>query len=337
MKILIIAPAWVGDMIMAQVLFKVLAQQPASPELTVVAPNLTAALAMRMAEISDVATLDVGHGQLGLKTRYQLAKGLRSEHYDQAIVLPNSWKSALVPFWAKIPKRTGWLGESRYWVLNDWRRLDKVAYPLMIQRFAALALPVAVSLPEPLPYPSLQVDQVNQQQLLQTLNLNTQKPILILCPGAEFGPAKRWPPAHFAAVAEHYVTQGGQAWILGSPKEQPAADALLAAVAKKYRAFVMNLAGRTQLLEAVDLMALADHVVTNDSGLMHLAAAVGRRVIAVFGSTSPDFTPPLSALSQVVNTDIACRPCFQRICPLEHRQCLTQLRPEQVIARFTDH
>ena len=196
-KILVIGPAWVGDMIMAQVLFKCLVAEYSHLELTVVAPKSTVALAQRMPEVSRVLALDVAHKQLGLGVRYRFAKRLRFEAFDQAIVLPNSWKSALVPFWARIKVRTGWLGESRYGLLNDHRRLDKAAYPLMIQRFAALAFPVDsglsdldrsnLGLPDSLPFPVLSVDSDAQFQALERLGLQSGRPIMVVCPGAEFG------------------------------------------------------------------------------------------------------------------------------------------------------
>ncbi len=343
-KILVIGPAWVGDMIMAQVLFKCLVAEYSHLELTVVAPKSTVALAQRMPEVSRVLALDVAHKQLGLGVRYRFAKRLRFEAFDQAIVLPNSWKSALVPFWARIKVRTGWLGESRYGLLNDHRRLDKAAYPLMIQRFAALAFPVDsglsdldrsnLGLPDSLPFPVLSVDSDAQFQALERLGLQSGRPIMVVCPGAEFGPAKRWPVEYFAQVSEWYLERGGQVWVLGSPKESKDADALRLAVAESARGQLFNLAGKTSLLEAVDLMALASVVISNDSGLMHVAAALGRPVVALFGSTSPDFTPPLGPENtiKIVATNEPCRPCFQRTCPLGHLNCLTRLMPDQVVS-----
>ena len=334
MNILAIAPAWVGDMIMAQVLFKLLAAEHSNLALTVVAPKATLALARRMPEVTEGVELAVAHKQLGLGLRYRLGKQLRAQAFDQAIVLPNSFKSALVPFWARAKVRTGWLGESRYGLLNDWRRLDKSAYPLMIQRFAALGVPAGATLPAELPFPCLQVDSDAQFQVMERLGLQTGRPILVVCPGAEFGPAKRWPVEYFAQVAEWHIERGGQVWVLGSPKESNDAEALRLAVADSARDALFNLAGKTTLLEAVDLMALASVVVSNDSGLMHLAAALGRPVVAVFGSTSSGFTPPLGPDNKIniVSTDEPCRPCFQRKCPLGHLNCLKQLMPDQVVA-----
>ena len=185
MNVLIIAPAWVGDMIMSQVLYKVLEGLHQNLQLTVVAPAQTAVLAMRMPEVMGVETLPVGHGELGFWVRYQLGKKLSREAYNQAFVLPNSLKSALVPFWAGIQKRTGWRGECRYGLLNDLRVLDTLQYPRMVDRFAALAYESGQTLPSDLPHPKLDVDYEAQSALLGRLGLQVDRPILVLCPGAE--------------------------------------------------------------------------------------------------------------------------------------------------------
>ncbi len=324
MKILVVAPAWVGDMVMAHTLVTLLKREPGR-EVHMVAPPATEALAERLPGVSRHWLLDVGHGEFGLKARRSLARSLRAERYDQAILLPNSFKSALVPFWAGIPKRTGWHGESRFGVLNDRRRLDPDRYPLMIERFMALALAEGAELPKPYPLPELRADQAAATALLAQLEL-AGNDVTALCPGAEFGPAKRWPPRHFAAVARAELARGRDVWLFGSPGDRQTCAEIAAEVPG-----VSNLAGRTTLLEAVDLLSLCERVVTNDSGLMHVAAALGKPLAAVFGSTSPDFTPPLGEASTVVRQPIECSPCFQRQCPLGHLNCLEQLNPERVI------
>ncbi len=325
MKILVVAPAWVGDMVMAHTLVSVLVQQQ-NATVFIVAPPATEPLARRMPGVAGSWTLEVGHGELGLKPRRALARVLAGEAFDQAIVLPNSFKSALLPFWAGIPRRTGWQGESRYLVLNDRRRLDPERYPLMIERFMALGLPPGQSLPEPYPLPRLMVDRASAVALAERLGIVPEN-VTALCPGAEFGPAKRWPPAHFAALARAEVARGRQVWLLGSPADRATCDEIMASVPDG----VINLAGRTTLVEAVDLLSLSERVVANDSGLMHIAAALDRQLVALFGSTSPDFTPPLGDRSTVISHPIDCSPCFQRQCPLGHMKCLEDLVPEQVI------
>ena len=248
-------------------------------------------------------------------------------------MLPNSLKSALVPWSAKIPRRTGWRGEMRYGLLNDVRKLDKDAHPLMVQRFVALALSPDAPAPklDAITAPHLEVSEDSLQQAMAAHGLNTQRPVLGLCPGAEFGPAKRWPEHHYAAVAQHWIDHGGQVWIFGSGKDQPVADAIVETLDNGASEHAVVLAGNTSLEQAVDLLSATTAVVSNDSGLMHIAAALKRPLVAVYGSTSPGFTPPLGDRVAVVRLGLACSPCFERECPLGHLNCLRQLPPSQVI------
>ncbi len=332
-KILVIAPAWVGDMVMSQTLYKTLREQHPDCIIDIIAPKHSGPLADRMPEIRNFIELPLGHGELGLKIRYQIAKGLRGEHYDQAIVLPNSFKSALIPFFAKIPKRTGWVGEMRYGLLNDARPLDKQKYPLMIERFAALAYPKNHKLPEQLPWPTLTTQAADVEQALAKQNLEkSQQRILALCPGAEFGPAKRWPAEHFAQLASTMLQQGWQVWLFGSPKEQPQADI----IQRETQNQCVDLIGKTSLADAIDLMACGSAVVSNDSGLMHIAAALEKPLVVMYGSSSPGFTPPLSKQVRVITLSLECSPCFKRVCPLEHLKCLQDLPPQQVITSLQE-
>lgn len=335
-RILVVGPSWVGDMVMAQSLFKVLKQRQPDVVIDVLAPAWSRPLLERMPEVRRGIDMPVGHGQLLLGERYRLGRRLRG-HYQRAILLPNSLKSALVPVFARIPVRTGWRGEMRYGLLNDIRKLDKSRYPLMVQRFVALAHPEGVvlpGLPSPqLPYPRLQVEQSGLPQLLENYQLNRDKPILVLCPGAEFGPAKRWPERHYAAVAEAKIAEGWQVWLMGSAKDAPVAESIRAALPETAREACIPLAGKTQLAEAIDLMSMANAVVSNDSGLMHIAAALQCPLVVVYGSTSPQFTPPLSDRVRIESLAVECGPCFQRQCPLRENQlkCLNDLFPERVL------
>lgn len=331
---LIAGPAWVGDMVMAQVLFRMLKQQQPDAPIDVIAPAWSAPLLARMPEVRKSFDLPLGHGQFGFWKRRDIGRSLRGQ-YTQSILLPNSWKSGLVPFFAKIPRRTGWLGEARYGLLNDYRKLDKAKYPLMIERFAALALPKGASLPpaSELPKPKLAIEPQARLEALARFGLNLQQPILALCPGAEFGPAKRWPPAHYAAVAEAKIRQGWQVWLFGSAKDQGDCSSIIQALPAELREQVFTLAGRTSLAEAIDLLSCADAVVSNDSGLMHIAAALDRPLVSVYGSTSPGFTPPLTEIGAIVKRDdLSCAPCFKRECPLGHLDCLNGLEPARVLA-----
>lgn len=332
-RILVVGPSWVGDMVMAQTLFSALRQQHPDCVIDVLAPDWSRPILERMPEVHAALSLPFGHGELRLGERRQQGKSLIG-NYDQAIVLPNSLKSALLPFWAKIPQRTGWRGEMRYGLLNDVRVLDKQAYPLMVQRFVALALPANAPVPTrgQIVAPHLQVDPGKADAARRQLGLSQSLPVLALCPGAEFGPAKRWPDAHYAALATKQLQEGWQVWIFGSAKDREVADLIVAQVPEKYRGRVKILAGDTSLAEAVDLMAQVNVVVSNDSGLMHIAAALDRPLVAIYGSTSPQFTPPLSQHVEICRLGLDCSPCFERECPLGHLNCLNQLMPEQVFA-----
>lgn len=325
--VLVVGPAWIGDMVMAHSLLQLLQRRTPAPVVDVLAPAWTRPLLARMPEVRAAIELPLGHGQLGLGRRRQLARQLRGR-YQQAIVLPNSWKSALIPFWAGIPQRTGWHGELRWGLLNDRRRLDRRRLPLTVQRFNALALAPGTGLP-PVPAPRLAVDPGQQAATLAKFAVASDPaPILALCPGAEYGPSKRWPPAHFARLAGDRLAAGWRVWLFGSASDRAAADAINQAVGRR----ALDFCGRTELDEAIDLLALASAVVSNDSGLLHIAAALERPLIALYGSTDPGHTPPLSDRAQVLRLGLDCSPCFRRQCPLGHHRCLVDLEPEQVLA-----
>jgi len=329
-RYLIIAPAWVGDMIMAQTLFITLKQRDPDCVIDVVAPKSTAALLNFMPQINEVINLSLGHGQFEFKARRQMGLSLRDKGYTQAIVMTNSWKSALIPWFANVPKRTGWRGEFRYYLLNDVRLLDKSKYPLMIEQFIALAYSPKIMLPQPLPKPSLSVSTEAKLRVMSQFQLDIEKPILALCPGAEYGPAKQWPAQYYAEVAKAKHAEGWQVWIFGSPKDKAVAEDIQHLSGN----ICVNLAGQTNLAEAVDLIACADTVVTNDSGLMHVASALDKNVIAIYGSSSPKFTPPLSHHAKILSLNLSCSPCFKRECPLGHLNCLKQLTPDRVLKEF---
>jgi len=328
--ILIIGPSWVGDMVMAQSLFAALKQQHPQSHIDVLAPEWTRPLLARMPEIREAISMPVTHGVFGWKQRRQIGLGLRHMNYDQSIVLPNSWKSALIPWFANIPQRTGWLGEMRYGLLNDPRKLNKQRLPLMVQRFVALAHPASQAhiAPDFLP-PKMIAEAVSSE--LNPAKLAEQKR-LVLCPGAEFGPAKQWPTSHYAALGELLTQQGWQVLIMGSKADAATGEQIVAGITDKQN--VINLCGKTQLGEAIDLIATADQVVSNDSGLMHIAAALQKPLIAIYGPTSPAFTPPLSDNATILQIPVDCGPCFQRTCPEGHHKCMQDIQPEQVLRQL---
>ncbi len=280
----------------------------------------------RMPEAASIRTLPFDHGELRLGERRRFAKALPL--YDRAVVLPNSFKSALIPWHAEIPVRTGWRGEMRYGLLNDMRSLDAAALPLIVERYAALAPPAGETFARPVPEPRLRVDAAGRIDALAKYGLDASRPVAVFAPGAEYGPAKRWPARHFAQLAKDLAGRGYAIWLFGSRK-----DAEVTATIQHLSGDICrDLAGRTSLDEVIDLMSLAERVVTNDSGLMHIAAALDRPLAAIFGSSSPAFTPPLSAKARVISLRLSCSPCFARICPLGHTNCLETLEPAAVLA-----
>jgi heptosyltransferase-2 len=317
-KILIVGPAWIGDMVMAQTLFKLLKQRQPNAIIHVLAPKWTSPLLERMPEVDRVLISPFGHQELNLYKRYIFGKSLRNENYHQAIILPNSFKSALIPFWARIPRRIGWRGEMRYWLINDMRVLNKSKLPLMIERFASLGLNHNESLPDHLPWPELQA---------QPSSKNVNQPVLVICPGAEYGPTKQWPADYFAEVAKSKLAAGWQVWIFGGQKDQFIANKIQQLTDNACTDFT----GKTSLQEAIDLMPLANVVVSNDTGLMHIAASLHRPLVVIYGSSSPQFTLPLAKNAQIVSLNLSCSPCFKRLCPLKHINCLMNLTPEIVL------
>lgn len=324
-RILVIGPAWVGDMIMAQSLFTRLKQLYPQCVIDVLAPAWTFALLDRMPQVNQALKLDFKHGEFKPWQRFKFGRGLK-QHYDWAIVLPNSWKSAIIPFSAKVPVRTGWLGEFRYGLLNDARKLDREQYPKMVQRFAALAQKPKEPLPESLPKPRLTGRAQTRQSTIDKFGLNQRANAIVLCPGAEFGPSKRWPADYFAALGERLVKSGYEIWLMGSPNDLAVSESVKHHLATGYRDFT----GRTGLDEAIELMTLADGAVTNDSGLMHIASALDLTLVALYGSSSPDFTPPLTDKARIINQDLECSPCFKRNCPLGHHRCMRSIESEYV-------
>jgi heptosyltransferase-2 len=330
-KILIVAPAWVGDAIMAQPMYARLKQRYPKAQIDVLAPAWTRPLHARMAEISEAIDAPFGHGELKLRERWQLARQLKARGYDQVIVLPNSIKSALVPFLAGIAMRTGWVGEARFGLLNDIRTLDPLKLPQMVQRFYALADEKDAPRISVIPHPVLTISEDSRAAALAKLGLSTDKPMIAICPGAEYGPAKRWPAVHAAELAKQLIADGAQVWLFGSGKDNE-----ICADIARLAPQVVNLAGKTSLAEAIDLLSLSHVAVCNDSGLMHVVAALGRPLVAVFGSSSPSFTPPLTLKAKIVTLDLECSPCFERVCPLGHMDCLNKLTPDRVMKALKD-
>lgn len=328
-KILVLGPAWVGDMVLAQSLFKILKLQSPDCLIDVAAPRWTLPLTERMPEVNQGIALPFKHGQFSLFERIKFGKSLRAQGYTQAIILTNSFKSAILPFFANIPQRTSFIGEMRYGLINDIRPLDKAKLPRTVDRFVTLGLPRGTALPEDLPNPALTTHKSRVLAALQAVNLAIPEVnVLGLCPGAEYGEAKRWPVEYYADVAKAALKSGWQVWLFGSAKDMT----VTAQINQLTEQQCVDLGGKTKLNDAIDLMSLCQAVVSNDSGLMHIAAALGKKLIAIYGSSSPDHTPPMSSEAVVEYLGLECSPCFKRVCPLGHLNCLKQIPVSRVIA-----
>jgi heptosyltransferase-2 len=326
-NILVIGPSWVGDMVMTHSLVQLIRRTEPKANIDVLAPAWCAPLIARMPEVRTLIETSFVHGALGLRERWAISKQLRGKAYDCAYILPNSFKSALVPWLAKIPVRKGYTGEQRFGLVNHRLALDKDRWPLMIQRFAALHdVEVADDL-SAIPFPRLSIDTQSVSGTLDDLGLRAvDRDTMILCPGAEFGAAKQWPSHYYAELARQRVEAGWQVWLMGSKNDESVCQQIASADHR-----IINLAGRTSLPQAIDVMSCANLVVSNDSGLMHVAAALQRSLVAVYGSTDPAFTPPLGENAKVVRLGLDCSPCFKRQCPLGHLNCLNQLPVEMVV------
>ncbi|GHU17708.1 lipopolysaccharide heptosyltransferase II [Betaproteobacteria bacterium] len=327
-RALIVAPAWIGDTVMAQPLFMRLHRKIPGLRLDALAPSWVAPVLRRMPEIAEIIENPFAHGELALGRRFQFGRQLARRNYRQAYVLPNSAKSALLLFFAGIPERIGFTGEARYGLLNRRHTLDKDALPRMVERFAQLAQAPGSPLERPVEPPRLISSTEQRSETLGALGIEQPRRIAAFCPGAEYGPAKRWPARHFAALADALAERGYAIWLFGSSKDRTTGEEIIRLAA---RAKPRNFCGETTLAQAIDLIAAADFIVCNDSGLMHIAAALGKPLVAVYGSSSPGFTPPLSDRATVISLKLDCSPCFKRECPPGHLDCLNKLNPQCVL------
>lgn len=318
-RILIVAPSWIGDTIMMQPLLMRLKQRDPAAEIHVLAPAWSAPLLSRMPEVTGAIENPFPHGAFDWAGRKALGRRVAAADFAAAYVLPNSWKSALVPWFAGIPERIGYSGEARFGLLN--RRLPKSSLPRLVDRYAALA----GELSDPTPNPRLASAPEQQRGARAALGLPTDAAPVIFCPGAEYGPAKRWPAHHFAALAQRVAAP---VWIVGSARDA----AIGAEIERLSNGAALDLCGKTNLEQAVDLLASARAVVTNDSGLMHVAAALDRPLVVLYGSSSPAYTPPLSPRATILSLGLDCSPCFKRECPLGHLRCLEDLLPDRALA-----
>jgi len=319
-QILVIGPRWVGDMVMAQALFAALKARDPDCAVDVVAPAWATPLLDRMPEVRTRIDAPFKPKEFGLSARWRLGRALAGR-YDAAYVLPGSWKSALVPFFARVPVRIGYLKEMRFGLLTRMPALPKALKRKTADTYFRLA-----EVAGPRPDPKLAVDPLNRDRLLSAHGLALDGYVAFM-PGAEYGPAKRWPARHYAASARAFMAAGDRVILLGSPKDRPVGAEIV-----ELAPGVIDLTGETRLEDAIDLLSGARLAVSNDSGLMHVAAAVGTAIVAVYGSTSAENTPPLSPRAEIVTLKLPCSPCHEKVCPLGHLDCLEKLQPALVLA-----
>ena len=332
-SLLVVGPAWVGDMVMAQSLFKALKRRHANDNIDVLAPAWSAPILARMPEVRRAVVQPIGHGKFGLLARWRLARQLKSEGYHAAYVIPRSLKAALIPFFAAIPKRIGYKGEFRYGLLNDIRRLDKKRLPQTVQRYVALAELYESDKVVATPHPQLDINPDNRDALIERLQLNLERPVIALMPGAEYGPSKQWPLSFYRELAQRCIERGRVVWVMGSEKDRAAGEEICTGLESE---FAHNLCGKTRLEDAIDLLSCAAAAVSNDSGLMHVAAAVNRPLLAIYGSSTPAYTPPLSNRASVLYRGLECSPCFDRSCRFGHNNCMRLISSNDALLKLEE-
>ncbi|QYF91764.1 lipopolysaccharide heptosyltransferase II [Massilia sp. PAMC28688] len=322
MRTLVISPNWIGDAVMAQPLLQLLKRAHPDRAIDVLAPPSVAPVWRAMREVDSVLETPFRHGALQLRERWKYAQLLRTKGYADAYVLPNTLKYALIPWMARIPVRVGYKGEMRHGLINRMHHDDQPKRP-MVPFYAALA---AAPGPAPVspPRPAMEVGDSRSAAVCAAHGVDPAQSIVVFAPGAEFGAAKRWPARHFAALAQEVlaVSPGAQVVLLGSPKDREACEEIIALTGP---AHMFNLAGATKLDEAIAVIARAATVVANDSGLLHIASALNRPVMALYGPTDPDHAPPFSDIARSFSLRLACSPCRQRECPLGHHDCMEKM------------
>ena len=331
MKILVVGPSWVGDSVMAQTLYKRIKKELPSSQIDVISPHWSLALLERMPEVCKKIVSPFSHGETKLLERYRLGQGLKKENYDRAIVLTNSLKSSLIPYFARIGVRTGWLGEFRYGLINDIRSSKKLKKSLMIEKFAALSLYEENYSIENLTFPELEIDFANQRKFLEEFSIDYSKNTMAICPGAEFGPSKRWPAEYYAEIAKFYVNKGWNVLCIGSKNDEDIGMGIGSLNNLRSNESFINLTGKTSLQDAIDILAFTEKVVTNDSGLMHIAAAVKTPLVALYGPSSPEYTPPLISKKKILRKTQGYEKVRYGSNEKGYHQSLLDIKPEEVL------
>lgn len=336
MKILVIAPSWIGDLVMSQTLLIKLKEMYPDCIIDVLCPQWCIQVINRMPQVNKSLLMPIGHGSFDLKGRYNLGKQLRSENYDTCYILPNSWKSALIPLFANIKNRIGWIGESRYFLLTSYRK-NKKDFPKLIERYTSLALDKTITKGNDIgtiTYPCLEASKELTDEIIEKYKLNKNHKSLGICPGAEFGKTKQWAPEYYAKYIELFLEKypKGEIRIFGSNKDVEISNTIKSLVCDSKQSQIKILAGKTSLLDAIDIIANTNLVICNDSGLMHITAAVKTKLVAIFGSTSTLYTPPSTTndMCLLIESDEPCHPCFKKTCKFNSLACLKKISPDYV-------
>jgi heptosyltransferase-2 len=317
---------WIGDFVRCHSVVKLLRERYPDRPVDMLATKLCAPLTDYMPGLRKAIPADLPRRRLAVADQFTLANRLKQEGYGTALVMPRTWKSALAPYFAGIPQRTGFFGEARFFLLNDMRSGER-RLQRMIDRCTALALPAGEPLPQDMPLPELKVSSSEIEAWRQKRGLGEDtRPVVALAPGA-VGPAKRWPSAAYAALARELIAQGMAVWVLGGPGERAIATEIAEGSGAR------DLTGE-DLRDAILALAGAAVAVSNDSGLLHVAAAAGTPSIGIFGPTSPWHWAPLNPLAATIQatTDLPCRPCHKPVCRLVHHRCMRDIAPETVLA-----
>ena len=333
-RILVIAPNWIGDAVMSQPLLAAIKVSHPHAVIDVLATPWVAPVYRACSEVNELIEADLQHGQLQWGLRRTLANQIKKRGYASCYVLPNSLKSALIPWLANIPVRIGYQGELRRFLLTETKaNSPKTQRVPMVEHYANLCAPSSnINATIPLPHLTPRANVVESARTrLEAAGIQANA-LLVLCPGAEYGPSKRWPAAHFAMLAQSILRANSTASVvlLGSQSDRVIGDAIVSGAASQGRIF--NWCGATSLNEAIAIISLCNEVVSNDSGLMHIAAALQVPQVAIFGSSDPNHTPPNSTKATIISLHLPCSPCHQRECPLGHLNCLNQISPERVFA-----
>ncbi len=331
MKILVVGPSWVGDSVMAQTLYKRIKKELPSSQIDVMSPHWSLALLERMPEVCKKIVSPFSHGETKLFERYRLGQGLKKENYDRAIILTNSLKSSLIPYFARIGIRTGWLGEFRYGLINDIRSSKKLKKSLMVEKFAALSLYEENYSIENLTFPELEINFANQRNFLEEFSIDYSKNTMAICPGAEFGPSKRWPAEYYAEIAKFYVNKGWNVLCIGSKNDEDIGMGIGSLNNLRNNESFINLTGKTSLQDAIDILAFTEKVVTNDSGLMHISAAVKTPLVALYGPSSPEYTPPLISKKKILRKTQGYEKVRYGSNEKGYHQSLLDIKPEEVL------